>query len=177
MSEVIKMHLQDGVNVGGGGGGGESTIAWLPSVSVEGDISWRRSSTTVAPETQNIKGPKGDTGIQGPQGIQGIQGPKGDTGAKGDNGDPGPKGDTGAQGPKGDTGTAGRGIASIVKTSTSGNVDTYTITYTDSTTQTYTVTNGVNGQDGSDYVLTSQDKSDIADIVLGELTIAENQEV
>ena len=108
MSEVIKMHLQDGVNVGGGGGG-ESTIAWLPTVDSSGNISWRRSSTTVAPETQNIKGPKGDTGSQGPQGIQG------------------PKGEDGA--------------------------------------------------DGQDYILTSQDKADIADIVLDELTIAENQEV
>ncbi len=35
-----------------------------------------------------------------------------------------------------------KGIASIEKTSTSGNVDTYTITYTDGTTDTFTVTNG-----------------------------------
>lgn len=90
MSEVIKMHIQDGVNVGGGGG--ESTIAWLPTVDSSGDISWRRSSTTVAPETQNIKGPKGDTGSQGPQGIQGIQGPKGEDGADGQDGAPGQDG-------------------------------------------------------------------------------------
>ena len=118
MSEVIKMHLQDGVNVGGGGGG-ESTIAWLPTVDSSGDISWRRSSTTVAPETQNIKGPKGDTGEQGPKGDTGAQGPKG------------------ADGADGQDGADGRGITSIVKTATSGNVDTYTITYTDSTTQTF----------------------------------------
>lgn len=35
-----------------------------------------------------------------------------------------------------------KSIASIEKTSTSGLVDTYTITYTDGTTSTYTVTNG-----------------------------------
>ena len=40
---------------------------------------------------------------------------------------------------KGDT---GNGIESIVLTSTSGNVDTYTITYTDGDTTTFTVTNG-----------------------------------
>ena len=85
MSEVIKMHLQDGVNVGGGGGG-ESTIAWLPTVDSSGNISWRRSSTTVAPETQNIKGPKGDTGSQGPQGIQGADGADGQDGADGEDG-------------------------------------------------------------------------------------------
>ena len=36
----------------------------------------------------------------------------------------------------------GNGIRSITKTSTSGLVDTYTITYTDNTTTTFTVTNG-----------------------------------
>ena len=35
-----------------------------------------------------------------------------------------------------------KGIASIIKTSTSGNVDTYTITYTDGTTTTFNITNG-----------------------------------
>ncbi len=39
-------------------------------------------------------------------------------------------------------GAMGNGIASISKTGTSGNVDTYTITYTDETTTTFTVTNG-----------------------------------
>ena len=51
----------------------------------------------------------------------------------------GAKGDTGA------TGEAGNGISNIRKTSTSGLVDTYTITYTDGTTTTFTVTNGQNG--------------------------------
>lgn len=38
-------------------------------------------------------------------------------------------------------GKNGRGIASIKKTDTTGSVDTYTITYTDSTTSTFTVNN------------------------------------
>ena len=41
----------------------------------------------------------------------------------------------------------GKGISSITKTSTSGLVDTYTITYSDGTTTTYTVVNG-NGISG-----------------------------
>ena len=45
-------------------------------------------------------------------------------------------------------GEDGRGIVSIVKTATSGLVDTYTITYTDNTTSTFNVTNGADGQDG-----------------------------
>jgi hypothetical protein len=47
---------------------------------------------------------------------------------------------------KGDTGT---GIASITKTSSSGLNDIYTITYTDSTTSTFTVTNGATITGGS----------------------------
>ena len=42
-------------------------------------------------------------------------------------------------------GPSGKGISSITKTGTSGLVDTYTITYTDNTTTTFTVTNGESG--------------------------------
>ena len=45
--------------------------------------------------------------------------------------------------PKGDTGVS---VESIAKTSTSGNVDTYTITMTDGTTYTFTVRNGEHKQ-------------------------------
>ena len=55
-----------------------------------------------------------------------------------------------AQGEKGEDGEDGRGVASIEKTDTNGNVDTYTITYTDGTTSTFTVTNGQDGIDGID---------------------------
>ena len=51
------------------------------------------------------------------------------------------KGETGAKGDKGDTGATGNGISSVAKTSTSSNVDTYTITYTNGTTTTFDVTN------------------------------------
>lgn len=52
----------------------------------------------------------------------------------------------GLQGPAGPEGTS---IDSIVKTSTVGLVDTYTITFSDSSTQTFTVTNGANGTNGT----------------------------
>ena len=42
------------------------------------------------------------------------------------------------------TATGLKGIVSITKTGTVGNVDTYTIVYTDGTTDTFTVTNGQN---------------------------------
>ena len=61
-----------------------------------------------------------------------------------------PKGDKGDKGDKGNTGDTGNGISSISKTGTSGLVDTYTITYTNGNTQTFTVTNGANGQAGAD---------------------------
>lgn len=41
-------------------------------------------------------------------------------------------------------GKNGRGITSIRKTDTTGSIDTYTITYTDSTTSTFTVNNSDN---------------------------------
>lgn len=44
---------------GGGGGGGESTIAWKPTVSADGTISWTRTSSTTKPADQNIKGEDG----------------------------------------------------------------------------------------------------------------------
>ena len=50
------------------------------------------------------------------------------------------------QGVKGDT---GNGIQSIRKTGTSGLVDTYTITFTDGQTTTFTVTNGAKGDTGN----------------------------
>ena len=81
-----------------------------------------------------------DTGVD----ANGIKGDTGATGAQGPQGEKGDKGDTGA------AGAAGVGIAKIEKTSSDGNVDTYTITLTNGTTYTFTVTNGTNGTDGKD---------------------------
>lgn len=73
----------------------------------------------------------GATGIQGERGPQGIQGVQGEQGI---------------QGIQGETGAAGNGISTIQKTSTSGLVDTYTITYTDGNTSTFSITNGEDGE-------------------------------
>ena len=56
-----------------------------------------------------------------------------------------PKGD---MGDKGDPGKDGRSIVSIVKTDTKENIDTYTITYSDNTVDTFLVTNGEDGKPG-----------------------------
>lgn len=84
----------------------------------------------------SFRGEKGDTGEQGEQGIQGEKGEKGEKGEQGE------QGIQGIQGVKGDT---GNGIQSITLTSTVGKVKTYTITFTDLTTTTFTVTDGEDG--------------------------------
>ena len=92
---LLQMLLEEWKNLDPGGGGGESTIAWKPTVSAEGIISWTRTSSTTTPESQDIKGPQGETGATGPQGPQGIQG---------ETGPAGPTGATGATGPQGSAG-------------------------------------------------------------------------
>lgn len=79
----------------------------------------------------NVRGEKGEQGIQGEKGV------KGNTG------------ESGVNGTNGTNGADGRGITSITKTGTEGLVDTYTITYTDNTTSTFTVTNGSSGSGSS----------------------------
>ncbi len=53
-------------------------------------------------------------------------------------------------------GQDGVGIVSITKTSTSGLVDTYTITFTDGNTSTFEITNGKDGEGGSGSVSEEQ---------------------
>ena len=93
----------------------------------------------------------GATGIQGPTGATPniqigtvVSGDSPSVTRTGTNENPvlnftlekGDKGDTG------NTGATGNGISTIAKTSTSGLIDTYTITYTNGNTTTFTVTNG-----------------------------------
>jgi hypothetical protein len=66
-------------------------------------------------------------------------------------GEQGLQGETGPRGPEGPKGADGESIDSIVKTSTSGLVDTYTITYTDESTSTFDVTNGEKGPQGNGF--------------------------
>ena len=107
-----------------GGGGGDSVIAWLPSVSVDGDLSWTRSSTTTPPAMQNIIGPTGADGADGVVGSDGANGKDGidglsayelwleagNTGTLQDFlesiiGPEGPQGPIGPEGPQGPSGT------------------------------------------------------------------------
>ena len=115
----------------------------------------------------NIKGDTGDTGPQGnpgdqgpegprgPRGYQGEPGPQGNPGEQGDPGPEGPRGPKGYQGETGVDGVDGRGIVSIDKTSGTsmpGTSDTYTISYTDDTTSTFSVYNGADGEGSGDML-------------------------
>ncbi len=55
-----------------------------------------------------------------------------------------------------------KGVIKIEKTSSTGLTDVYTVTYTDNTTSRFIITNG---KDGSDYVLTDDDKQEIARLI------------
>lgn len=93
--------------------------AIVPSVDINGVMSFSLQNVTSPPQSVNVRGPQGPQGVQGeqgaqgargPQGIQGVagvQGPKGDQGAQGIQGPAGPQGPAGAQGPIGAQGPAG----------------------------------------------------------------------
>ena len=91
--------------------------------------------------------------INGENGEQGIQGEPGKDGHTpevkiGENGNwiiDGVDTEISAKGVQGET---GNGIEKIELTDTKENVDTYTIIFTDGTTTTFTVTNGVDGEQG-----------------------------
>ena len=53
--EALLIELKETIEAGGGGGG-TSTIAWKPTVSAEGVISWTRTASETKPQDQNIKG-------------------------------------------------------------------------------------------------------------------------
>ena len=108
----------------------------------------------------NIHGEKGDAGQDGVSLLTGSGEPQNTTGKNGDsyidilnwnyylrvNGQWVKEGNI--KGETGDAGQDGVSIVSIAKTFSSGLVDTYSITYSDGTTSTFTVTNGQDGQKG-----------------------------
>lgn len=79
-----------------------------------------------------------DTSDLTEQELAALKGPQGEPGRDGEDGNPGTPG------------TDGVGIRRIIKTGTSGLVDTYSIEYTNNNTTTFTVTNGANGANGQD---------------------------
>lgn len=125
------------------------------------------------------KGAQGETGPQGEQGEQGLPGADGKDGSSLLTGHGVPSNELGTikdsyidldtwdfynktssgwikqgnikgqDGNNGQNGQDGVSVVSIAKTSSEGNVDIYTITYSNGTTSTFTVTNGQNGEQGN----------------------------
>ena len=132
--------------------------------TANGDVYVKTTSWAVLTNIKGATGATGATGSTGANGATWLSGSSAPT-TQGVNGDfylntttydvslktsgtwnvvvniKGPIGNTGATGA---TGATGKGISSITKTNTVGQIDTYTITYTDSTTTTFDVVNGAN---------------------------------
>lgn len=87
--------------------------AIVPSVDINGVMSFSLQNVTSPPQSVNVRGPQGPQGVQGEQGAQGARGPQGIQGVagaqgpKGDQGETGPAGPTGPQGPTGLQGVQG----------------------------------------------------------------------
>lgn len=106
-------------DTGSQGPTGKTGPVIVPSVDVNGVMSFTIQDTATAPGSVNVRGPQGPQGVQGAQGaqgergpqgiqgVQGVQGPKGDQGVQGIAGPAGPQGPAGAQGPTGAQGPAG----------------------------------------------------------------------
>ncbi|MCR5786242.1 MAG: hypothetical protein K6G28_00880 [Acholeplasmatales bacterium] len=86
--------------------------------------------------------------VNGKDGIDGKDGVNGRDGIDGKDGLNGRDGIDGKDGLNGKDGIDGVSITSIEKTSSEGNVDTYTITFSNGNTFEYTVTNGTDGAKG-----------------------------
>lgn len=113
-----------------------------------GYIQWRYAGDTDWLNLMAVSvatGPQGPQGAQGAAGADGRNGRDGNDGADGLNGKDGSNGANGQNGKDGRNGNDGKGILSITKTGSEGNVDTYTISFTDGTSTTFTVTNGKDG--------------------------------
>ena len=113
---------------------------------------------SVADFLNSLKGADGANGTNGTNGENGQNGQDGASAydlwiAAGNTGSVADflnslKGADGENGTNGTNGEDGNGIATIAKTSTDDLVDTYTITYTNGNTTTFTVTNGAEGPAG-----------------------------
>lgn len=115
----------------------------------------RKDGTTKTVQVLDGKGEKGDRGEKGEKGDTGATGPQGETGPAGPQGIQGPRGEKGEKGDKGDTGLTGpqgpQGIQGVKgDTGEQG-------------------PQGMQGPAGNDYVLTSADKTEIANICLEQL--------
>ena len=107
--------------------GDKGTDGTTPSIGENGNWWIGTTDTGISAKGEDGSSPEVKIGDNGNWFINGT-----DTGVSA-------KGEKGDAGEKGDTGTA---VKSIEKTGSNGNVDTYTITFSDGSTTTFEVTNG-----------------------------------
>lgn len=170
--------------VGTGGGGGTAGVGiqsieqTATSAADGGANTWRITLTDGSTTDITLyngskgsqgeagaKGDKGDPGEQGPQGIQGEVGPEGPQGEKGDTGDIGPQGPQGEKGDTGDTGATPNLQIGTVETLEAGSDATASIS---GTPENPLLNLGIpRGTAGDNYVLTDDDKTEIAQIAAG----------
>ena len=150
--------LSDTSTIDAGTAKGANGVTFVPAVSSAGVLSWTNDGNLTNPAPVTIKGANGANGTNGTNGTDGVSVTNATINASGhliltlsnsNTIDAGLVSSGGGSG-GGSAGADGVGIQSITKTSTSGLVDTYTITLTNGGTYTFTVTNGANGANGTD---------------------------
>ena len=140
--------LSDTSTIDAGTARGANGATFVPAVSESGVLSWTNNGNLENPSPVTIKGADGTNGVSVTNATINASGRLIITLSNGNTVDAGL---VSSGGSGGGTGADGVGIQSIVKTSTSGLVDTYTITLTNGGTYTFTVTNGANGNDGTTF--------------------------
>lgn len=142
------------------GGGPRVTVTFQDGVTINEALS-----ADFAVRLLSGIGPRGP---QGPAGPQGEKGDKGDTGATGATGPQGPAGADGADGADGQDGQNGLngadGVTFTPSVSSAG-----VISWTNDGGKTNPQSVNIKGPQGDAYVLTSQDKQDIAELVEADM--------
>jgi hypothetical protein len=134
---------------GQNGQDGSDGVTFTPSVSAAGVISWTNDGGKTNPQSVNIKGPAGQDGKDG---KDGEAGPAGKDGQDGQNGQDGSD-----------------GVTFTPSVSAAG-----VISWTNDGGKTNPNPVNIKGPAGDDYVLTTQDKQDIADLVVAEIGSADS---
>lgn len=185
--------INDGIDGTNGEKGEQGEAGKSIEIAVNGDyIQWRVVGDLAWTNLIAVAALKGDKGEQGDKGDQGLQGEKGEQGLPGVDGKNIELGtsETYIQWRVVGTeewnnlipistlvGSAGRGINSIEFTSSTGGdtaglagaIDTYTITYSDNTTSTFTIYNGRDGASGDGHTHENKEVLDKLSDINGSL--------
>lgn len=135
-------------DTGATGAQGPVGPAIVPSVDINGVMSFSLQNVTSPPQSVNVRGPQGPQGVQGEQGAQGARGPQGIQGVAGAQGPKGDQGETGPAGPTGPQGPTGAAGAKGAKGDKGDKGDAFT--YADFTEEQLAALKGPKGDKGAD---------------------------